>query len=702
MRLFKDKSNHSLLIGITLLALTACGSDDDDDKDTSPPVITILGENPTSVLLNEVYTDAGASAVDDKDGSVSVSSTGTVDVAVAGVYTITYSAADSAGNTATAPRNVNVVLPLDTTPPVITLIGISPLTIALGSTYVDQGATAEDDVDQTVEVITTGNVDTAVLGSYILTYTSTDTSGNEATAIRTVNVILPSQGVLLDSPVASIGYKTDSSEGLTDDKGQFPYLPGESVIFFIGDLTFPAVTATGVVTPENIAAGDNTTQTNILQILQTLDEDANPDNGISIIEGAVTAFTDSILDITSADFDTNVVNDLAIIGGGLSLVSEDDANDHFDNTLKSQLLGSWVFSEGESMRNILTFIDDSHYTIFHEHGDTNNECGDSEGCQSAGSGEYGSYTWDIETKAFTSAVISESDGSGGLGGLSAIASIEGNTLEFLINDENSNDPSSVIFSKITNSNNSLVGSWIVGSGNVNNINILTFLSDSEYVIYHNANGEADPGEEAQAVSGEFGRYSLEDTNFIILSTTVDSDGEGGLYDSGDTSPGLESLVLEPWGDLVLTDSIDGPANIARIGSYAVALQDYDASRSLGTITTRRELFGFPTSIINKTWQMAFDLLGDDKDITLEFTLSSGGAGVMKEISEADSFAINWQWNSVGDIVVTFNDGEKDFVFTLINLAAQSSTGMPILVSRRSSDTPPENTLLETKLVEKVE
>ena len=690
-----------ILIFTLIISLAGCGGGGGggENKDTTAPVITISGENPANILLNEAYNDAGASAVDDIDGNVTVSSTGTVDTSVVGEYTITYSATDSAGNTSTAARVINVVLPPDTTAPIITIVGGSPLTIAIGSTYVDQGATAQDDVDQTVEVTTSGNVDTAVLGSYTLTYTATDTAGNEATATRVVNVVTPLQGVLLDSPVANIGYKTDSSEGLTDDKGQFPYLPGETVIFFIGDLNFPAVVASGVVTPENIAAGDSITQTNILQILQTLDADGNPDNGISIVDGAHAAFTDTTLDITSAEFDSNVVTELAVIDGGLSLVNEAQADAHFNDTLKSQIVGSWMFSEGDGMRNILTFIDDSHYAIFHEHNDANDDCDDPEGCQIAGSGEFGSYTWDVETKEFTSMVISESDGSGGLGGLTAIASIEDNILKFLIDDEDSSEPAIVLFSTINNDSNALIGSWIVGSGNVNDINILTFLSDSEYVIFHNANPESYSGE-VQAVSGEFGQYSLTGTDFTVLSTTVDTDGDGGLYNRDNPSGDLDSLVIEPWGDIVLTEP-EGAFNVARIGSYAVALQDYDASGSLGTITTQRELFGFSTSIINKTWQMTLDLLYDD-DITLEFTLSAGGVGEMKEISEVDTTAINWQWNSTGDITFTFNDGESDFVVTLIKLAAQSSTGMPILLSFRSNDNPPEDTLLETELVEKTQ
>jgi hypothetical protein len=57
------------------------------------------------------YTEAGATAIDDTDGSVSVIQTGSVDTSTAGTYTISYSASDVAGNTATATRAVIVTKP---------------------------------------------------------------------------------------------------------------------------------------------------------------------------------------------------------------------------------------------------------------------------------------------------------------------------------------------------------------------------------------------------------------------------------------------------------------------------------------------------------------------------------------------------------------------------------------------------------------
>ena len=149
--------------------------------DTTPPVITINGDNPATVELGDTYTDAGAYA---NDGSV-VSSSGTVDTNTVGSYTITYSATDFFGNTGTATRIVNVV---DTTAPVVTVTGDNPASAELGATYTDAGATATD-ASGSVTVVTSGTVDTNTLGSYTLTYTSTDASANAGTATRTVNVV---------------------------------------------------------------------------------------------------------------------------------------------------------------------------------------------------------------------------------------------------------------------------------------------------------------------------------------------------------------------------------------------------------------------------------------------------------------------------------------------------------------------------------
>jgi hypothetical protein len=93
-------------------------------KDTTAPVIRLNGSNPMSVNQGSAFTDPGAAAVDNVDGSVPVSVSGSVNTAVPGSYTRTYSATDAAGNTATKTRTVNVLAV--STPKIV----VTPLAIA--------------------------------------------------------------------------------------------------------------------------------------------------------------------------------------------------------------------------------------------------------------------------------------------------------------------------------------------------------------------------------------------------------------------------------------------------------------------------------------------------------------------------------------------------------------------------------------------
>src|SRR5438093_8602829 len=90
---------------------------------------------------------------------------------------------------------VNNPTPLpDTTPPVITLLGSNPVTVQVGSTYTDAGATATDNVDGvlTSKIVTVNPVNTGVVGTYTVTYNVKDASGNASTQVtRIVNVVNP-------------------------------------------------------------------------------------------------------------------------------------------------------------------------------------------------------------------------------------------------------------------------------------------------------------------------------------------------------------------------------------------------------------------------------------------------------------------------------------------------------------------------------
>ena len=80
----------------------------------------------------------------------------------------------------------------DTTPPILTLLGTTPVNVPEGATYEDAGATATDavDGDLTANIVTSGlPIDTTTPGTYTVTYTVSDAAGNAADPVtRTVNV----------------------------------------------------------------------------------------------------------------------------------------------------------------------------------------------------------------------------------------------------------------------------------------------------------------------------------------------------------------------------------------------------------------------------------------------------------------------------------------------------------------------------------
>ncbi len=78
----------------------------------------------------------------------------------------------------------------DTEAPVITLLGESTVNIDNGAVYVDPGVTITDNVDTGLVVVVGGDsVNSAVDGTYVVTYNVTDAAGNAATEVtRTVIV----------------------------------------------------------------------------------------------------------------------------------------------------------------------------------------------------------------------------------------------------------------------------------------------------------------------------------------------------------------------------------------------------------------------------------------------------------------------------------------------------------------------------------
>ncbi len=168
-------------------------------NDVVSPVISVNGSSSLTIYKNSTYTDKRATLNDDVDGAKQIDGVSTVNTSVVGVYEVAYSGSDMADNPASnngIKRTVTVVntpIPIlpDTVGPTITVNGSPSRTIPLGKDYIEQGSTANDDVDGAFVATSTGFVDTNTVGTYVITYGATDKAGNSAleTKQRIIKVI---------------------------------------------------------------------------------------------------------------------------------------------------------------------------------------------------------------------------------------------------------------------------------------------------------------------------------------------------------------------------------------------------------------------------------------------------------------------------------------------------------------------------------
>ena len=170
----------------------------------TPPVITLTGFADLTLEYGQAYSEMGFSAVDCKGLNLTsaVKVTGSVDIWKAGLYTITYEVADSAGLSAKVTRTVTVnQKPPDPPPPTapkITIIGSNPIVLHLtsGTAYKEQMAKAvdHDGTDISNLVTVSGTVNRNAAGTYTLTYSVTSpTSGLTSTTTRNVRIVAPTE-----------------------------------------------------------------------------------------------------------------------------------------------------------------------------------------------------------------------------------------------------------------------------------------------------------------------------------------------------------------------------------------------------------------------------------------------------------------------------------------------------------------------------
>ncbi|HAX03882.1 MAG TPA: hypothetical protein DEA30_05140 [Acholeplasmataceae bacterium] len=169
--------------------LIACQDEPTPTPEPTDAAPTISGLTPAVIKVGESFDPAaGVTANDAEDGDLTdaIAISGTVNVNAQGTYTLTYVVIDSANNITTETRQVSVVI--GEAPE---LWGIDDVTVTYGEAFnplFAVSATDDEDGVITAHIVVTGTVNVDAVGTYVLTYSITDSQGNVITRTRNVTV----------------------------------------------------------------------------------------------------------------------------------------------------------------------------------------------------------------------------------------------------------------------------------------------------------------------------------------------------------------------------------------------------------------------------------------------------------------------------------------------------------------------------------
>ena len=353
-----------------------------------------------------------------------------------------------------------------------------------------------------------------------------------------------STGTFVDSPVINIGYRTETQNGVTNSRGEFNYFPGETVTFFIGDLEFPSIPAEQVVTPLDMADTDDISHPiviNISRLLQSLDKDGNPSNGISITDISKQNAVILDFDVSVSVFELSTAVRTMIANGGqddprlelidvvttlVNLVAGLSASGALSSDPQpitgSALIGTWeIASPTQLDLFLLSFFEDGTYL--------HAEVDETEPNAISGM-EWGSFTY-IGLGETTATQFLDNNGDAGL---SDFSGDNGSSLRILPQssgslmfgpDDNNDGISDGAFGLSKIDSEGILGAWISTTTDAELLMIAFFDNG----IYFHAEVDRDNPE---LMSGmELGTYARdESTGLLTITQTFDNNGSAGLTD----------------------------------------------------------------------------------------------------------------------------------------------------------------------------
>lgn len=377
-------------------------------------------------------------------------------------------------------------------------------------------------------------------------------------------------GVLTDAAVQGVAYTTSSGvAGTTDALGHFTYNPNDTVSFKLGALTLGAVPASALVTPVQLSAGSNDKLTNLLVLLQSLDDDGNASNGIRIpvaAAAAVTAGVDLAQQPAAFASTANTGLTAAMAAGGISraVTSTTQATAHFVDQAKL-LLSSQVWV-GQYDGGAGIFV--QRFSATGEQ--LTAQIGAAADGGSSGL-EFGTTTAiAVDGRGFRldSSITIDTNGNWGAAERSSCerVTVVGDQLRYVGDPVTCPGDTTTTLTKAENDPNGIVGVWALGSATVAKTQTFVFWANGKYAMIDPV-GDTNPS----ACGGpgvEYGSYTYNATTkeFKVTGVTVDTNGCAGLSDIGQTGLATFTLTLAAGGATATAafgDSLDTVFRISK-------------------------------------------------------------------------------------------------------------------------------------------
>ena len=353
-------------------------------------------------------------------------------------------------------------------------------------------------------------------------------------------------GVFTDGKISGVNYTTSSGlKGTTNQQGEFSFNDGDSVTFSIANVQIGEATpAKAYLTPLDLAKDQNS-RNNLLVFLQSLDANANHDDGIQISTKTI-----ALLEATNLKFDfTNSTNDFTnnadfknlVSQSGGKIVQLDQALQNFQKTFYSDIRGAWLFKSADSKSKVLIYFDDQGNYILGEASPTDD---------AGNSGiEKGNIKWNASTGKMNPSIVIDTNREWGLShpipsGHFLNYGKQPNTLSLTEGKDE------YIFEKVKNKDNSIIGLWKMPE------HIFSFFEDNSYFLLYTGN------DECSNYGLESGKYSATANSLKVTQLEYDTTGCSGIGES--FTNGNEFKLIVNQDNMSLQYSGEDKANFKRV------------------------------------------------------------------------------------------------------------------------------------------